>query len=117
MNPVMLFWQYRISMLFLLAFLAVFLPLRDNKKKIAGYMAACYIFTGLMDYRFFFTDAYYGLPVYHTLAEIVVVQTVPFVVGRYRDFRAVFVGFTAAAYVLAGNIACTVMHFWAPVWW
>ncbi len=111
MNPVMFFWEYRISMLFLLAFLVAFLPLRKNKKKIVVYLMLCYSLTGALDCLFFFTDAYSGTPVYHTLTEIAAVQTVPFLLSRYRDFRAMFVGFTAAVYVLAGNLACTIVYF------
>lgn len=110
MNPEMMFLQYRISLLFLLAFLVCFLSLRENKKRAAVYLIACYAITGGMDYLFFFTDAYHGIPVFHTLAEIVVIQAVPFLISKYRDFRAMFVGFTAAAYVLTGNIACTMMY-------
>lgn len=110
MNSIMMFWQYRISLLFLLGFLVFFLPLCNNKKEIVLYLSLCYMITGVMDYLFFFTDVCNGIPVYHTLVEIVVIQAVPFLIGRYCDFRAMFVGFTAAAYVMAGNIACSVMY-------
>lgn len=109
MNSVMMFWQYRISLFFLLGFLLIFLPLRKNKGLIGLCMMGCFGITGVMDYLFFIAGNYEN-PVFHTLAEIVVIQTVPFVICKYRDFRAMFVGFTGAVYVLAGNIACTMLY-------
>lgn len=109
MNALILFWQHRISLFFLFVFLLVFLPLRKQKGRIALWMVSCYAITGIMDYLFFLVGKYEN-PVFHTLGEIVLIQIVPFASSRYRDFRAMFVGFTAAVYVLAGNIACSVLY-------
>jgi len=109
MNALILFWQHRISLFFLFIFLLVFLPLRKQKGRIALWMVSCYAITGIMDYLFLLVGKYEN-PVFHTLGEIVLIQIVPFASSRYRDFRAMFVGFTAAVYVLAGNIACSVLY-------
>lgn len=109
MSEVILFWQHRISLFFLLCFLVVFLPLRKKTRWTALCLAGCYGVTGVMECVFFLYGKY-EFPVFLTLAEIVLIQAVPFAIGRYRDFRAMFVGFTGAVYVLAGNIACTVLY-------
>lgn len=108
MSQVILFWQHRISLFFLFCFLVVFLPLRKKTRWTVLCLAGCYGVTGVMECVFFLYGQY-ELPVFLTLAEIVLIQAVPFAIGRYRDFRAMFVGFTGAVYVLAGNIACTVL--------
>lgn len=110
MSSVMMFCQYRISLLFLLVFLVVFLPLRDNKRIVGVSLAACYVITGVMDYVYFLAAENYENPVFHTLIEIIIIQAVPFLISKYRDFRALFVGFTSAVYVLAGNVACSMMY-------
>lgn len=109
MSPEMTFWQYRISLTFLLLFLVVFLPLGNNKRRMVLWLAGCFLVTAVMDYAFFFWGEH-KVPVFHTLAEIVVIQSVPFAIGKYKDFRSMFVGFTAAVYVLAGNIACSALY-------
>ena len=109
MSQVMMFWQYRISLFFLLCFLLLFLPLREKKSIVGLCLLGCFGMTSVMDYLFFIAGNYEN-PVFHTLIEIAVIQAVPFVISRHRDFRAMFVGFTAAVYVLAGNIVCTVLY-------
>lgn len=110
MNAALMFWQYRISLSFLLIFLLFFLSLRDSRKKIGACLVLCHGITGALDYLFFIAGEGTGNPVFHTLVEIVVIQATPFLISRYRDFRAMFVGFTAAVYVLAGNIACSMLY-------
>ncbi len=109
MNPSASFWQFRISMFFVLCFMAVFLPLIQSKKKIAAGLVVCYGITALMDYLYFVVGGGNGNPLIFTLTEIVAVQAVPLTISRYHDFRAVFVGFTAAVYVLTGNIVSTTL--------
>ncbi|MDO4344670.1 MAG: GHKL domain-containing protein [Eubacteriales bacterium] len=106
----MMFLQYRISLFFLLLFLLLFLPLQNNKKLIACSLLMCYAATGVIEYLLFLNGITYENPIIHTLLEIVIIQAVPFIISRYRDFRAMFVGFTAAAYVLTGNIVCSTLY-------
>lgn len=99
----------RISMLFLLAFLVAFLPLRFSLKKSIGIAAAVYLITApieslqchLMEGNVFTVEL--------TLLDSLLVQLTAFLLCRYRDFRALFVGVTAAAYVMVGNLAGTVV--------
>lgn len=110
MISLLMFWQFRISVVFLLIFLAVFLPLRYGKRKTLLCLLGCLFFTGILEYYFFIVKKGQEFPVSLTLAEIVMVQAVPFLISQYRDFRAMFVGFTASAYVLAGNVISSVLY-------
>lgn len=107
---VMIFWQFRVSIIFLLAFVAVFLPLRYGKRMTGLILFGCFLVTGVLDYFYLIVKQNEVFPVVLTVTEIVVVQITPFFISRYRDFRAMFVGFTAAAYVLAGNIASSILY-------
>ncbi len=107
---VMMFWQYRISLFFLLTFLVVFLPLRYKKSITLLILFGCFAITGVMDYEYLIVEGNYKNPIFLTLVEIVIVQSVPFLISTYRDFRAMFVGFTAAAYVLTGNLVSSMLY-------
>lgn len=110
MIKVMMFWQFRISLLFLLAFLVVFLPLRYGKAVTGIILLGCFTITGILDYWYLMEGENYKNPVVLTLIEIIIVQITPFLISEYRDFRAMFVGFTAAAYVLTGNVVSSVLY-------
>lgn len=109
MINMMMFWQFRISIVFLLIFLVMFLPLRYGRLMTGFCLLGCFTITGIMDYFFFIVNRNYKFPVLLTVVEIVVVQLTPFLISKYRDFRTMFVGFTAAAYVLAGNVASSLL--------
>lgn len=109
MIPVMMFWQFRISMAFLLLFLVLFLPLRYGRLVTGACLLGCFLITGIIDYGFFLVNRNARVPIILTVAEIAVVQVTPFLISRYRDFRTLFVGFTAAAYVLAGNVVSSLL--------
>ncbi|MDO5538583.1 MAG: ATP-binding protein [Eubacteriales bacterium] len=110
MISMMMFWQYRISILFLLLFLVIFLPLRYSKWVTFLCLTGCFVITGVMDYLYLIVGKKHEISVFFTLGEIIVVQTAPFLIAKYRDFRAMFVGFTAAGYVLAGNIVGSILY-------
>lgn len=110
MIHVMIYCQFRVSMIYLLAFLVIFLPLRYGKRKTGLILLGCFVITGLMDYEYLIVKQNEVFPTAVTLAEIVVVQITPFLISKYRDFRTMFVGFTASAYVLAGNIVSSVLY-------
>lgn len=98
-----------ISMAFLLAFLLLFLPLRYRKAATACLAAACFALTALIDYACIFVWGRQSCQIFCTLAEIAVVQVTAFILSRERDFRTLFTGITAADYVLAGNVAGTLV--------
>lgn len=109
MINIMMFWQFRISVVFLLIFLVMFLPLRYGRLKTGFCLLGCFVVTGVLDYFLLVVKGDYQSPVALTLVEIVVVQITPFLISKYRDFRTMFVGFTAAAYVLAGNVISSLL--------
>lgn len=98
------FIEYRISMIFLLLFMIIFMPLQYSKVKTAFICVGCFALTGLLEY----IDIMYqvvGLgSVVITFFEIIIVQATALLLCRYRDCRAVFTGITAADYVLIGNM-------------
>lgn len=103
-SPFCSFLQYRISMIFLMMFLLLFLTLRYNRY-ISGILTlGCLIGTGILDYLYFMTELCAGglLPI--TIVQIVIVQVTAWLLSDYRDFRAFFTGISSATYVLPGNI-------------
>lgn len=60
-NLLFTFLQYRISMLFLLVFQLLFLPLRYRKVKSIGIAAICFIITGVLDYISFLQSMDWGI--------------------------------------------------------
>lgn len=110
MITTLVFWQFCIAILFLMIFLAVFLPLRYGKGITFCILAACFFITGIMNYLYLIIGKRYETSAVFTVAEIFVLQIVPFVISEYRDFRAMFVGFTASSYVSAGSVFCSVMY-------
>jgi hypothetical protein len=105
------FIQYRISMAFLLAFVLLFTPLRYDRKRSLCITALCFVLTGLMD-LYLTTIAQSGLAgAVVLLLEIPITQLTALWLCRYRDFRALFTGFSAAAYVLVGNFFLSLVHY------
>lgn len=109
MINIMMFWQFRISIVFLLIFLVMFLPLRYGRLMTGLCLLGCFTITGVMEYSFFILKRNYKFPIMLTMLEIIVVQLTPFIISKYQDFRTMFVGFTAAAYVLAGNVVSSLL--------
>jgi signal transduction histidine kinase len=102
-----MFLQYRISMLFLLAFLLAFLPLKHSKILSLCIAAVCFAVTGAGDYLRFF--AHTVPTVLDTVLQAAVVQLTAYALCRYRDLRVLFLGITSAVYVLYGNIVCSLI--------
>ncbi|MDD3368573.1 MAG: GHKL domain-containing protein [Lachnospiraceae bacterium] len=71
-------------------------------------MAGCFLVVTAMEYYYLFSGEKRSEGVMLTVIEIILVQGTAFVINKYRDFRALFVGILSAAYVLAGNITGTV---------
>lgn len=111
-NLVFTFWQYRISMLFLLVFQLLFLPLRYKKIISIGIAAGCLAVTGLLDYIKLFTDYGLGNELFTTVIQIVIVQGTAYILCWYRDCRALFTGITSSTYVLPGNIISTIIYMY-----
>lgn len=98
------FLIYRVSMLFLLAFQLAALPLKYQKRYSVLTVSGCFFLTGILDYVDFFI--WKGTNrVFLTVLEIIIVQATAYILCRYRDGRALFVGICSAAYVLVGNMA------------
>ena len=102
--PFFYFLLYRISMLFLLAFLLAFLELRWPFVPSLGVAAVCFVLTGAVEYVIFYRTPSVGAALGLSLAEIALVQATALLLSRWHDGRTLFCGFTAAAYVLVGNV-------------
>ncbi len=99
----------RISMFFLLVFLVSFLPLRFSVKKSIGIAAVVFAITAPIEQVQCHLMTGSRITVELTLLDSLIVQLTAFFLCRYRDFRALFVGVTAAAYVMVGNLAGMVL--------
>lgn len=102
--------QYQISMVFILAFLLLSTPRRYSLLASVGGCLLCLACTFVLDYAYFYAPWAAPLTLLHTCVEILLVQGLAFVLCRFRDWRALFNGFTAAAYVLAGNTLFSVAY-------
>lgn len=107
-----LFWQFRVSSFFLLLFLYFFLPFRYKRSVSVLLLLGSFTVTGIIDYLCFIGLENPRIPLPVTFLEIFITQATPLIVCKYRDFRAMFVGITASAYVLAGNIFGTLADIW-----
>lgn len=94
----------RVSMLFLLLFQLSFLSCRYSRRRTALIAAAVWLCTGPLELWQAALPAERGMNVVITFVEIVIVQGTALLLSRYRDFRALFVGLSSAAYVLVGNM-------------
>jgi hypothetical protein len=109
-QELILFIQYRISMVFLLAFVVIFTPLRYGWKGTTAIVVLCFLATGVCDAIIAFWQVE-GIPTtWVTLLEIPMTQIFALFLCRYRDGRGLFTGITAAAYVLAGNVAFSLLN-------
>lgn len=104
------FFQYRVSMLFLIIFQLLFLTLHYKKWRSIAIGAGCFILTGFMDYILFFVRFRMENQLLSTMVQIVVVQATAYFLCRYRDFRALFTGLTSSIYVLPGNIISVIIY-------
>lgn len=94
----------RISMLFLLLFQLSFLSCRYSRRRTALLAAAVWLVTAPLEYWQSSMPPEQPMRVAITVAEIIIVQGAAMLFSRYRDFRALFVGLSSAAYVLVGNM-------------
>lgn len=103
-----IFYQSRFSMVFFFMFLYFFLPLRFKKKTTVLLMTGSFLITGLIEYLQFLQCQ--GL--FSMLAggmNILLIQSIAVFLCVYRDFRALFTGITASAYVRLGNVICVLV--------
>lgn len=105
-----MFWQYRISMAFLLAFQVLFLRLKRKPALIAASVGLCFALTWIIDYYGLYRLSPGHVTLLCTFLDTVLVQTTAFVLSRDRDFRVLFTGITAADYVMIGNVLSSAIY-------
>lgn len=99
------FHEYRFSYIFLMIYLMTFLYLRYSWKKTFGIAFLSVVLTTIIEYeRFMAPVPHITSQVVSTLLQIVIVQLTALAMAKYRDFRAIFVSFSCATYVIAGNV-------------
>ena len=79
------FLIYRLSMIFQLAFLLLFLPLTKQKWKVI--MGTAFILTGIVDYMNFDPEVYMNR-LLNVLLLIIIVLAAALFLCRYSDWRA-----------------------------
>lgn len=99
-----IFIKYRISMIFLLLFMYIFLPLRYKKNITIIILILSFVLSGLIDYYQFIILASESYSLTMSILSILIVQGTNLLLSYYRDFRALFTGITAVAYILVGNV-------------
>lgn len=110
--------QNRISHLFLYIFILMFTKHRFGKRMTVGAAGGFYICCLLIDWVIYsFQEMGTPLILVCTLLQILLVQGSTFFLDEYRDYRTLFTGFSAAAYVLAGNVAGMTLHILTKRHW
>lgn len=104
MNDMMMFLEYRISMIFMLLYMWAFLSLKYNKLKSILITAGSFLITDMIERVLLLKDIPVECNLLLLIFEILVVQMTAVLLSSYRDMRAVFTGITASTYVLPGNI-------------
>lgn len=103
--------QYTVSMVFLMIFMIHFLPLRYSVKKTTLISLGIVMAVFGIDYVRIFVDwdLEIMMELLATMLEIIIVQGAAFLLSRYRDGRALFVGLSSSNYVLAGNVSASIV--------
>lgn len=100
----------RISMVFLLLFQLAFLSYRYPRRRTVLIALAVFLGTLPLEYWQAAAPEQSRIKLLITITETVIVQGTALLLSRYRDFRALFVGLSSAAYVLVGNMLATVVY-------
>ncbi len=104
------FWQFRIAILVLIVFDCLFLPLRYSIKKTIFIGMTTWALTGVFDSYCYLYLKMDNTPIWVTLIYIVIMQSIPFIISKYRDFRALFIGLTASAWEVFGSVLATSVY-------
>lgn len=99
------FYWCQVSMAFLLVFIWLFVPTRYSILHRILIMAVFYGGCTLIDYLRFFVleEGSTSILIFQTVIETVLLQGSVFLLCKYKDFRALFAGLTAAVVFLAGS--------------
>ena len=109
-----MFLKCRISMVFLLLFIYIFLPLRYKKSTTVIILVLSFIISGVVEYFQFIILIKNKYSLIATILSIIIVQGTNLLLSYYRDFRALFIGITAVAYILVGNIVSLIIWMYNP---
>ena len=116
MNMTAVFVEYRISMAFLLIFIYVFSVKRYKTWKTIGIMTCCYCIIAGIEYVEYFIKGMTSNSIPVTILETLFVQGTCMLIHEKRDFKALFVGITSAAYVAFGNVFWQIADAWCGNW-
>ena len=106
-----IFTQYRLSMIFLLVFLYLFMPHKYSNKATVIILGFSYLITTILEYlEFYVSEGLFDILI--VFGEIGVVQLTALIICQYKDFRALFTGITSSTYVLMGNIIYTATYIY-----
>ena len=105
--PWFTFCQCRFSMIFFFLFLYFFLPLRFSKRTTICLMLVSFFLTGAVEYVQYFQYQGYLFFILARCVNILLIQSGAVLLCSYRDFRALFTGITASAYVRIGSVICS----------
>lgn len=107
--PWFTFCQCRFSMIFFFLFLYFFLPLRFSKKMTICLMLVIFFLTGAVEYVQYFQHQGHLFFILARCMNILLIQSAAVFLCSYRDFRALFTGITASAYVRIGSVICSLV--------
>lgn len=97
------FWSNRISFLFLMVYLCLFLELRYSRVLSVLTVVFAYLSEFLLGYICYFTDFGQKHQLVFTVLSILLIQGSAFLLDTYRDFRTVFTGVSGSGFVVLGT--------------
>lgn len=103
--------EYRICMIFMLAFVGVFSSKKVKTAKAWLYAIAIYGITFLVEYFQILSAGGERNYFYISLLDVVFVEIYSLLIGKYRDLRAVLVANCAGDFILVGHLAYQFMMY------
>jgi len=115
-NTIAVFIEYRISMIYLMAFIYAFSEKRYSRYKTISLMSLCFFIIAGIEYIYFFVcgNSTNNIPI--TILETILVQGTCLLIQEKRSFKGLFIGITAAAYVLLGNVGWSMAYIYSDNW-
>ncbi len=107
------FIQNQISLVWLFVFYTIFLPRNLKLWKSIFIFSTCTAVCIFLSYLFVLQNGSAGAMIANVLLQGLLIQLTVYVVCKYHDGRALFVGLTGAAYVLFGGVIGLEAYIWS----
>lgn len=104
------FISYRLSMIFILAYIMLFSNMRYGWTKSILGAVICFVVSSALDYWCVFISAGGIMFFVTTVINFSIMAAVSLFLNKRRNFRAVFISLCGANYILPGNAVCYLIY-------